>query len=667
VYIVYMGSLPEGEYLPSSHHQSILEEVVEGSSAENILVRSYKRSFNGFAAKLTDHEIQKLAGMKGVVSVFPSRTLQLHTTRSWDFMGFNESITQRRTVESDLIVGVIDTGIWPESESFSDEGFGPAPKKWKGACDGGKNFTCNNKIIGARYYSFRDDGNGSAIDEEGHGSHTASTAAGNKVKDASFLGIGQGMARGGVPSARISAYRVCYPAGCEGEKILAAFDDAIADGVDIITISLGDTSAVDLAHDVIAIGAFHAMTKGILTVNSAGNNGPKAGFTSSIAPWLMSVAASTTDRLFVDKVVLGNGKTIVGYSINAFTHKGKMFLLLYGKGVTNSSSCTEDYAKRCRCGVDSLVKGNIVLCDEFSGYHVAREAGAAGLILKDNRLYNVSLILPFPASTEQNPQAEILKTSVIKDSDAPIVASFSSRGPNKYVPDILKPDISAPGVNILAAYSPLAPVSRDIEDERHVKYNIISGTSMACPHAAGVAAYVKQFHPDSSPSAIKSAIMTTAWPMNSSKNTQAEFAYGSGHINPVKATNPGLVYEAFKQDYINMLCSMENIPSMAAQVSSGESFTIKFPRTVTNIGLPNSTYKARILQNSKISVNVVPEVLSFRSLNEKKSFIVTVTGKGLASGSIVSAALVWFDGSHIVRSPIVVHSQGVQNLNKIPN
>ena len=183
--------------------------------------------------------------------------------------------------------------------------------------------------------------------------------------------------------------------------------------------------------------------------------------------------------------------------------------------------------------------------------------------------------------------------------------------------------------------------------------------------------------------------------MNSSKNTQAEFAYGSGHINPVKAINPGLVYGAFKQDYINMLCSMGydvdklrtisgdnstcskgsektspkdlNYPSMAAQVSSGESFTIKFPRTVTNIGLPNSTYKAGILQNSKISVNVVPEVLSFRSLNEKKSFIVTVTGKGLASGSIVSAALVWFDGSHIARSPIVVHSQGLQNLNKFPN
>lgn len=98
-------------------------------------------------------------------------------------------------------------------------------------------------------------------------------------------------------------------------------------------------------------------------------------------------------------------------------------------------------------------------------------------------------------------------------------------------------------------------------------------------------------------------------------------------------------------------------PSMAAQVSSGESFTIKFPRTITNIGLPNSTYKARILQNSKISVNVVPEVLSFRSLNEKKAFIMIVTGKGLASGLIVSAALLWFDGSHIVRRPIVVYTE----------
>ncbi|XLS62987.1 hypothetical protein HN51_017215, partial [Arachis hypogaea] len=112
------------------------------------------------------------------------------------------------------------------SESFNDHGFGPIPKKWKGACKGGKNFRCNNKIISARYY-VKDQP--SARDIVGHGSHTASIAAGNKVVGASFYGIAEGVARGGVPSARIAAYSVCSEQGCTDDAILAAFDDAIAD------------------------------------------------------------------------------------------------------------------------------------------------------------------------------------------------------------------------------------------------------------------------------------------------------------------------------------------------------------------------------------------------------------------------------------------------------
>ncbi|PQQ00407.1 subtilisin-like protease SBT4.3 [Prunus yedoensis var. nudiflora] len=206
-YIVYLGSLPHDElYSPLSHHLGILERVVEGSSAANTWIRSYRRSFNGFAAKLSDRESEKLANMEDVVSVFPSRTYQLQTTRSWDFMGFGETITQNATAESDVIIGVIDTGVWPESDSFKDEGFGPAPMKWKGACNGGKNFTCNNKLIGARFFTSEEE---SARDEIGHGSHTASTAAGNAVKDVSIYGLVPGTARGGVPSARIAVYKIC--------------------------------------------------------------------------------------------------------------------------------------------------------------------------------------------------------------------------------------------------------------------------------------------------------------------------------------------------------------------------------------------------------------------------------------------------------------------------
>ncbi|ONI00107.1 hypothetical protein PRUPE_6G067600 [Prunus persica] len=698
VYIVYLGSLPDWVFSPSSHHLSILQRVVqENGSAENLLVRSYKRSFNGFAAKLTDQEREKLSNMKEVVSVFPSRPLQLQTTRSWDFMGFNEKVKRNAGVEGDIIVGVIDSGIWPESDSFKDEGFGPPPKKWKGACEGGKNFTCNNKVIGARYYLTE-----SARDEWGHGTHTASTAAGNAVKDVSFYGLAQGTARGGVPAARIAVYKVCSrEKSCSAHNTLGAFDDAIADGVDIITISVSFTAIRDFDEDPIAIGAFHAMEKGILTSNSAGNNGPSGATVSSVAPWMLTVGASSMDRRIIDKVVLGDGRTLVGNSVNTFGLNGTSFPLIHGKDV--SRNCTEKSAGSCEQGcLDSdLVKGKIVLCDRYtSGVSEAYKVGALGSILTNYiNIDDASFVLPLPASTLNNaeynevmsymnstrdPQANILKSEVIKDLVAPIVASLSARGPNLILPDIIKPDISAPGVEILAAYSPNASISIP-QDMRRVKYNIMTGTSMACPHATAVAAYVKTFHPDWSPAAIKSSIMTTAWPMNETNSniSSGEFAYGSGHINPVKAIDPGLVYEVFKEDYVNLLCmkyeeSMVrlisgdnsscptgsekgspvdlNYPSMGAKVAAVEPFTVKFHRTVKNVGLANSTYKAIMSPNAKVDIKVVPEVISFASLNEEKTFDVTVAGSGLPYELRVSASLVWSDGTHSVRSPIVVYT-----------
>ncbi|XVF24982.1 hypothetical protein REPUB_Repub13aG0174200 [Reevesia pubescens] len=708
-YIVYMGSLPEVEYLPvSSHHLSMLQEVVQSGSVANFLIRSYKRSFNGFTAKLTNQEAKKLASMNGVVSVFPSRTLHILTTRSWDFMGFHENSNHNLAVESDVIIGVLDTGIWPESASFQDEGFGPPPKKWKGVCKGGKNFTCNNKIVGARFYSSSlPSTDGTARDDDGHGSRTASTAAGNKVKDATFFGLAKGTARGAVPSARIAAYKVCQPEGCDSSDILAAFDDAIADGVDIITVSLGGESAVVFYDDTIAIGAFHAMTKGIITLNSAGNGGLSGlQSVSSVAPWMVSVAASSIDRQFIDKVILGDGKTINGFSVNSFNLNGTKSPLIYGKDV--SRDCSETEAMLCEedCVDSNLVNGKIVLCDQFKGNFEAHGAGASGSILLNEKFENLSSVVSLPALALSNnnydfvksyvkstkkPEAVILKSEVIKDLSAPVVAIFSSRGPNFIVPDILKPDLTAPGVNILAAYSPLGSPSNDPTDKRQVEYNIVSGTSMSCPHAAGVAAYVKTFHSDWSPSAIQSALMTTgtfliyAWAMDQSKNEDGEFAYGSGHINPIKAINPGLVYEAFKQDYIKLMCSIGydldsikaisgdnsscpgisqnippkdlNYPSMTAFVPSNMCFTVNFHRTVTNVGLPNSTYKAQVVSpSSRLNVKVIPEVLSFKLLQEKKTFDVTVTGEGLNSSAMVSASLVWLDGIHIVRSPIVVHT-----------
>ncbi|KAG7534794.1 Peptidase S8/S53 domain superfamily [Arabidopsis thaliana x Arabidopsis arenosa] len=693
VYIVYMGSLPSrADYTPMSHHMSILQEVARESSIEGRLVRSYKRSFNGFAARLTESERTLIADMEGVVSVFPNKKLKLQTTASWDFMGLKEGKGTKRnpSMESDTIIGVFDGGIWPESESFSDKGFGPPPKKWKGICAGGKNFTCNNKLIGARHYS-----PGDARDSSGHGTHTASIAAGNAVANTSFFGIGNGTVRGAVPASRIAAYRVC--AGeCRDDAILSAFDDAIADGVDIITISIGDISVYPFEKDPIAIGAFHAMSKGILTVNAAGNTGPDTASITSLAPWMLTVAASTANREFVSKVVLGDGKTLVGRSVNGFDLKGKKFPLVYGKSAASSPSqakCAKDCTPDCLDA--SLVKGKILVCNRFLPY-VAYKKGAVAAIFEDDLDWAQINGLPVSGLQEddfesflsyiksaKSPEAAVLKSEAIFYKTAPKVLSFSSRGPNIIVADILKPDVTAPGLEILAANSPKAS---PFYDTTYVKYSVESGTSMSCPHVAGVAAYIKTFHPKWSPSMIKSAIMTTAWSMNASQADYAstEFAYGAGHVDPIAATNPGLVYEITKTDYIAFLCGMKynattvklisgeavtcsekilprnlNYPSMSAKLSgSNISFTVTFKRTVTNVGSPNSTYKSKVVLNhgSKLNVKVSPSVLSMNSVNEKQSFTVTVSGSELHSELPSSANLIWSDGTHNVRSPIVVYT-----------
>ncbi|XP_019056322.1 PREDICTED: subtilisin-like protease SBT4.5 [Tarenaya hassleriana] len=712
VYIVYMGAVPSNAgYMPSSQHINILREVTGESSIENRLVRSYRRSFNGFAATLSDSERERVANMEGVVSVFPSRKLQLQTTASWDFMGFKENKTKRvPNLESDIIVGVIDSGIWPESASFDDNGFGPPPKKWKGECDGGQNFTCNNKIIGARYYTRNGGIIGtpqSARDHIGHGTHTSSTAAGNSVKDASFYGLGLGTARGGVPAARIAAYKVCDPGGCFSDRLLSAFDDAIADGVDVITISAGADLAARFEQDPIAIGAFHAMAKGILTVNSAGNNGPSTSTVSSVAPWILSVSASNTNRAFFTKVVLGNEK-IVGRSVNSYDLKGGKYDLVYGKSA--SSRCDEGSARICSSGCldKKLVKGKIVLCDTPLGSHEAEWAGAVGTIVKNDRsdVSNVfsspvaalsedqyETVVSYVTSTE-DPKVSILKSDTSMNETAPVVASFSSRGPNTIIPDILKPDVTAPGIEILAAYSLDASPSGDAaHDNRRAEYVVLSGTSMSCPHVAGAAAYLKTFHPDWSPSMIKSSIMTTAWPMNATEDAESVFAFGSGHLKPTAAADPGLVYESTKADHIALLCALNftttslrlisgdnstctkeqadtlprnlNYPSMAAAVSSQTEFNLTFVRTVTNVGMANSTYKANVVEgagSSKIDVKVEPDALSMKSMYEKKSFTVTVSGKALKPLEPMSATLVWSDGTHTVRSPIVIYAKGATKL-----
>ncbi|KAH7856066.1 hypothetical protein Vadar_032362 [Vaccinium darrowii] len=698
-----MGDLPKGNFTASSHHTSMLEQVVGSNNASESLLYSYKRSFNGFVAKMTEEEMKKMASMEGVVSVFPNGKKKLHTTRSWDFLGFPQDVHRAPAIESDIIVGMLDTGVWPESKSFNDEGFGPPPSKWKGTCQSPSNFTCNKKIIGARYYrsaGFFDPGDiPSPRDSEGHGSHTASTVAGRVVSNASLFGLGVGTARGGVPSARIAVYKICWSDGCYDADILAAFDDAIADGVDIISLSVGGFPE-DYFSDPIAIGAFHSMKNGVLTSNSAGNDGPSPGSIANVSPWSLSVAASTIDRTFVTKVKLGNNEVYEGVSINTFTLEENMYPLVYGGDVPNkgfsgslSRYCVDASLRK------TLVKGKIVLCDQFTDTEPL-EAGGVGTIMRGDALEDVLWSFAVSASyvnlsdgaaiaryinTTRKPMATIQKSNATKDESAPYVVYFSSRGPNPITTDILKPDLTAPGVDIIAAWSEATTVTGIPGDKRIVPYNIISGTSMSCPHATGAVAYVKSVHPTWSPAAIKSALMTTASAVNTSQNidttqtTQAEFAYGSGQIDPVKAANPGLVYDAEESDYVKFLCGQGystaqlrlitgsnatncsasnngtvwdlNYPSFALSGLGNKSVTRMFNRTVTNVGSPVSTYNATVVPPPGLTVKIEPNTMSFTAVGQQQKFVLTVSG--VINKNVLSGRLVWDDGVYHVRSPII--------------
>ena len=306
-----------------------------------------------------------ISGMTGVLGVKLSQTVWTSTTRSWDFLGLSYSnppslLLHKAKLGEGVIIGIVDTGrlkvieiycpctetqrtpagIWPESKSFDDSGYGPIPKRWKGICQTGQEFNsshCNRKIIGARYYDAAISGSvleteyRSPRDLNTHGTHVASTAAGSFVANVSFNGLAAGWARGGAPRARLAVYKVLWGVRGTGNdaSILAAIDDAIHDGVDIISLSLGGGMEGSWTSP-----SLHAIRRGISIVYSGGNDGPLPQTVLNTSPWVITVAASTMDRSFPTAITLGDNLTIVvGVPNNIFKRlnqvRGLQFLDIF--------------------------------------------------------------------------------------------------------------------------------------------------------------------------------------------------------------------------------------------------------------------------------------------------------------------------------------------------
>lgn len=333
-------------------------------------------------------------------------------------------------------------------------------------------------------------------DRDGHGTHTASTAAGSHVANASLLGYATGTARGMATHARVAAYKVCWSIGCFGADILAGIDRAISDGVDVLSLSLGGGSA-PYFRDTIAIGAFAAMERGIFVSCSAGNSGPSRASLANVAPWIMTVGAGTLDRDFPAYAVLGSKNRVTGVSLYSGQGMGnKPVGLVYDKGNNSSSSM-------CLPGSlgPEFVRGNVVVCDRGINARVekgavVRDAGGVGMILANTAVSGEELVadshlLPAVAvgkkagdmireyvRSDPNPTALLSFGGTVLDvRPSPVVAAFSSRGPNLVTPQILKPDVIGPGVNILAAWSDAVGPTGLEKDTRKTQFNIMSGIS----------------------------------------------------------------------------------------------------------------------------------------------------------------------------------------------
>ncbi|XP_023739674.2 subtilisin-like protease SBT3.9 isoform X2 [Lactuca sativa] len=736
VHIVYMGhnTLTEPMLLQDTHH-GILSQILGSKEAANrSILYSYKHGFSGFAAVLTPTQASLVADLPEVVRVIPNRILKLHTTRSWDFLDIKprlvNGILSKGQSGVGSIIGVFDSGVWPESISYNDAGMKRIPSRWKGVCDEGEHFNksnCNRKIIGARWYikgyeaefGKLDTSDGSeflsARDAYGHGTHTSSTAAGAPVTDASFFGLAHGVARGGAPSSQIAIYKVCWATGgCSSADILAAFDDSIRDGVDVISASLGSTPPFSTyVDDPLAIGSFHAVARGITVVCSCGNTGPYPQTVANTAPWIISVAASTIDRAFPTLITLGNNQTFVGQAFVTVKVFHRFYPLVYGEDIVADDADEED-ARSCEAGSlnASLAEGAIVLCFQSRTKSSAastagnvQDVGGVGIIFVQYPTKDVTLTFAIPCvqidftigtsivtyiESNSNPVVKISGTrTVIGKQTSPEVAFFSARGPSSLSPTVLKPDIAAPGVNILASWSPVASSSlvNGQTKASSLDFKIESGTSMACPHISGIVALLKSLYPTWTPAAIKSALVTTASiedengqpaVAEGAPHKQADpFDYGGGHVDPNKAVNPGLIYNMTTKDYIHFLCAMGYNDTAISSLANSHSPcpkktnflknlnlpSISIPelqkptmvsRIVTNVGPTGSRYVARIEAPAGTRVMVDPSILFFNSTNTRLRFKVTICPLLKVQGRFSFGSLLWEDGVHVVRTPLVV-------------
>ena len=729
-------------------------------------VYNYRFAFNGFAARMTEADAEALRANPGVVNVWKDEIMKIQTDTSPTYLGLTKGGDKWKKgfVGEDIVIAVIDTGIWPEHPSFADvktpqKGnrgkkipYDTVPSFTPSGCDFGNmaanpedmDFSCNNKLLAARCYnngysSGPDDsnpcgGNGfftggfefqSARDVVGHGSHTASTAGGNNGVQAFIGGEALGEVSGIAPRARIAVYKVCWNGpdqttttddGCASSDSAAAIDQAAADGADVINFSIGGYGNNFNGPDDIAF--LLAADAGLFVAAATGNAGPGAGTvgTPSGVPWITAVGASQDDGVFYSTVTVNTPASIAGDYV---TVEGNGPVQLSDTGPITDAVTHSDPVNGCGTdaggnpiGFNNTIDGIALVsrgaCSFSEKYNNAALSGADAIIVYNDGA-NPGRIDPFGMSAPGTTIPGVMighfdglvlagETGVNATLDAANavpalnrIAGFSSRGPNNGELDIIKPDVAAPGVGILAAWTPA--------NGQNELFRNANGTSMASPHVAGSFALLKQAHPDWSPAMARSALMTTARQglnKNFADAPADPFDIGAGEILPGDAYDPGLVYDADIIDYIRYTCGSATQPQIftaeaCAFFGSIDPSDLNLPsigvgelvgsqtitRTVTSVDKSRGKklYRVSVDAPAGVDVSVSPRRIRLRR-GESATYEVTFTATDSALlDEWTFGSLTWQHGrpdddddsdsdsdsdsdgnggSHSVRSPIAV-------------
>lgn len=712
------------------------DRVLTGSGlAAGAKVADYTNALNGFSVTATAEQAQRLAKHSEVALVLKDErrqkaedtaeaarqgadglgSIRVGANGLYDFLGLtgrDQAWGQGLRGEG-VTVGVIDTGIWPEHPSFADDGSYPAHAALdageRSACAFGNTahnpndaaFTCNNKLVGARVFldAYKENTGltehefDSARDDDGHGTHTASTAAGNANVAARIFDVAKGRTSGIAPRAQVVAYKALGAQGGYTSDLVAAIDQAVADGVDVINYSIGG-GASTVSPDTLAF--LFAADAGVFAAVSAGNNGPGAKTIGGPAdvPWVTAVGANTHPTFYQGLIIAG-GMVLRGASVTRSAYPAR-FVDAASAGNELCLAGSLDPAK---------VKGGIVLCKRGGNGRIAKSAevarvGGTGMVLYNavdvDTLFSDNFFVP-TVMIDNTPGVR-LKAWIARSGYplgmllnagigqapfySPTMAYFSSRGENPTAGDIVKPDITAPGVQIMAGNTPF-PAPGDQPSGQ--LFQAIAGTSMSSPVVAGSYALLKQAHRDWTPAMAKSALMTTAYTKvrdNDRVSPAGPFAMGAGMARVGEpgsrgsAFQPGLVYDAGFAEYLGFLCAEgpevfrdpaascsrlagQGVPTRAADLNLASigvealPGTVTVKRTVTSVADRRVTFTAAVQAPAGYRVTVAPATLTLAP-GEKASFTVTITNTGAPLGQWRSGSLTWEGGGYSARSPISV-------------